>query len=309
MKGLNHRMGIVPHAHHLGWEKKEQVDGEIKPKWLKARVKVHCGESTSFPTPFSSWSHDWRTALAFSLRLSPIYRGEKIVDYQSCHIAVLDTWTLGDENMLRNKIFFVDQFGIPNCHCLCEWLIWGPVSGPAYRCVPLAVIQQATNCRVWPHHLTMKSTPYLVHADIRKSMAVAGCFQRIGDGSADVMLAVAAAELARIFWGRHGGRVYADGEPEAMFDTEPLWPRHVLKEVLDVFALWKPVLSVRPLVHGDTAIEGFPRVSLMYDLLLAVEARWRNNELKKRWVWADFTGWQIPLCEACVKRGNYGRGV
>ncbi|KAG8163374.1 hypothetical protein KVR01_006671 [Diaporthe batatas] len=259
MAGLNDPQGIVPHAHQLGWDTKDQVDREIKPKWLQERVKIHCCQETYYPTPFSSWSHDWRTALGFCLAYSRLNRDGRNFDSRTSHIAVLDTWALGDRNMLRNKIFHVNQFGIPRVHCLCEWLIWGPVSGPAYRCVSLTDIRKATNCRIWPNHNSMRNpTPYLTGAEIRKSILVAGCFQTKGDDSADVMLAVAAAELARNFWGNYEW-VHADGEPESIFGAEPLWPRHMLKQVLDLFSAFEPVLSGRPLVHGHTAIEGFPR--------------------------------------------------
>jgi hypothetical protein len=281
LPGLNNNEGVIPRGFLLGCDKNIELDSRTNPKLVKARAWMHVTNNKSSPTPFSSWSHDWRTALAFSRTRPTSGNGpnkrQHLEKGEEGYIAVLDTWALGDERTRRNRIFHVPQFR--RSYIPCEWLIWGPVRGPAYRCVPISAIRDAIGCQDWPRHgIPVKITPYLLLAtDVHKSMVLGGCFRRTDDTSADVMLAVAAADLAARYHGKET-RPFGPGHWATALGPEPLWPRHILKEVLDVIAQFKPPLSGRPLVHGNTAVEEFPRVSLMYDLLSGMETRWRENQ-------------------------------
>lgn len=269
--GQNTTEGITPLGFLQGHDTEMELGSDVDPSRVMVRAAFHCSDIAHPPSPFSSWSHDWRTATIFACTRSSrgsVYR-QALREDEDAYIAVLDTWSLGGQDMLRNKIFHDRQFGI---NLECEWLIWGPISGPAYRCVPLSAIRQSVGCPEWPFGLPMKQGwPYLLPTDVPESMLVAGCFQRGDDASADVMLSVAAAELARRMWGMGEG---FDIEEEFVL---PIWPRDVLGVLLSVFALCQPVLSGRPLVHGDTAVVGLPRVRLMYTLLTRVEALWGHN--------------------------------
>lgn len=285
--GQNTTEGITPLGFLQGHDTEMELSSDVDPSRVMVRAAFHCSTIAHPPTPFSSWSHDWRIATIFACTRDSSGSMDRQVlfeDDDGAYIAVLDTWSLGSQDTLRNKIFHDRQMGI---NLDCEWLIWGPISGPAYRCVPLYAIRQSTGCPEWPFGLPMKQgRPYLLPTDVRESMLVAGCFQRGDDASADVMLAVAAAELARRMWGACEG-----------FDTEhepvlPIWPRDVLGTLLSVFALCQPVLSGRPLVHGDTAVVGLPRVRLMYTLLSRVEALWGVNNPGTPWKPVD---WQHLL--------------
>lgn len=311
--GQNTTEGIMPLGFIRGYDHKMEVSMRMDPSAVKARARAHCVQKTCHPTPFSSWSHDLRTAAGFSYTRRS-YGNERefepLEEDDGCYIAVLDTWAFGDEKRLRNRIFHIPQFDIPDLHTTCEWLIWGPVSGPAYRCVSLATIREAVNCQHWPSHVPSKEPRrYLRDREIWDSMLVAGCFQRKDDASADVMLAVAAAEMSRRFWGQLG-YISPDGDLESLvLDPDPRWPRGKLGKLLDVFALCKPVLSGRPLVHGETALEAFPRVKLMYDLLSGAEARWRHNNKGTIWSsvdWKQILGenlkWQESPCQSCVEQ-------
>ncbi|KAI7781595.1 hypothetical protein LA080_014493 [Diaporthe eres] len=274
------------------------------------RVIRHCCQHTDPATPFSSWSHDYRTALRFACtRLRPSTGGrERLKEDHDSYVAVLDTWALGDEKTLLNKIFHVPQFGIARINYPCEWLIWGPVSGPAYRCVSVSTIRETIGCQKWPAHVPLKKEePYLVLKDVRDSLLVAGCFQRKDDTSADVMLAVAACELACRLWGAPKN-VCGHGDLET--DAERIWPREVLEDLLGVLALCNPVLSGRPLVHGRSALVGFPRVRLMYTLLSKAEACWGYSDSDAPWAPVDWKQiflrenfeWRDSSCVLCVKR-------
>lgn len=318
--GLNTTEGIVPSAFLQGNDEKLEVDSlkESGMLLLSLQVLHHCCHKTTPLTPFSSWSHDWRTAVSFArTRYSGTAGGRPYLQKDDgMHIAVLDTWALGDEEMLRNKIFHVPQFRDANVRHLnipCEWLIWGPVSGPAYRCVPVSTIRQAVNCREWPQHVPLnKSEPHLVNKDIHDSLLVAECFQRKDDESDDVMLAVAAAELAcRLY----GVPLMIKGDGDQKNGTDPIWPQDLLEQVLDILDLSTPVLSGRPLVHGDTALVGFPRVQLMYELLSKAEACWgvRKSDTNSDTAWAPVAwrqilgrnrGWRGNSCGLCIKGGN-----
>lgn len=309
--GQNTTEGITPLGFLRGYDHKMEISMRMDPSDIKARVRSHCVQTTSYPSPFSSWSHDLRTALSFSYTrrsYGNLRDFESLEEDEECYIAVLDTWAFGDEKRLRNRIFHVPQFDVPHLNVTCEWLIWGPVSGPAYRCVSLSTIREAVNCQKWPNHVPSKNPRrYLLDREIWDSMLVAECFQRKDDASDDVMLAVAAAEMSRRFWGQLG-HITPEGDLEPWLDPDPRWPRGKLRKLLAVFALCKPVLSGRPLVHGETALEGFPRVKLMYDLLSDAEARWRHNNTGKIWSpvdWKHILGenleWQQSPCQSCVE--------
>lgn len=310
--GQNTTEGILPLGFIQGYDQKMEVSMRMDPSDVKARARMHCVQRTSHPTPFSSWSHDLRTALGFSYTRQSYGNSrdyQPLEEDEDCYIAVLDTWALGDEKRVRNRIFHLSQFDIPGLHIPCEWLIWGPVSGPAYRCVSLSTIREAVNCQKWPGHVPSKDPRrYLLDKEIWDSMLVAGCFQRKDDASADVMLAVAAAEMSRRFWGQLG-YISPDGDLESSLDREPRWPQGKLGKLLAVFALCEPILSGRPLVNGNTALEGFPRVKLMYDLLSDAEARWRHNNIGTIWSpvdWKHILGenlkWQESPCQLCVEK-------
>lgn len=308
--GQNTTEGICPLAFLQEHDEEMEVGSDMDPDVVIDRVIGHCCQRTDAPlTPFSSWSHDWRTALAFACSRLSEDRGtrHRLDEDHGSHIAVLDTWALGDEETLRKRIFHVPEFKIPGINYPCEWLIWGPVSDPAYRCVSVSKIRETINCRVWPHHiLPRKPEASLLLIDVHDSLAVAGLFQRQEDTDADVMFAVAAAEMACRLWGCPS-RIGGDGDPDT--DEYLVWPREVLEEVVDAFKLCNPVLSDRPLVHGSTALVGFPRVQLMYTLLRGVQARWRDDNLNKPWtpvdwekVWRERLHWRETTCRFCAMR-------
>lgn len=116
-------------------------------------------------------------------------------------------------------------------------------------------------------------------------MVVAGCFQRNGDADADVMLAVAACELACRVWGV-SNTIGGYGDLDA--DAESIWPQGLLEDLVGVFALCNPVLSGRPLVQGRPASVGFPRVRLMNTLLCKAEACWRDTHSDTPWAPVDW---------------------
>lgn len=167
--GQNTIEGIFPLAFLQGHETEMQVGRNTDPWMLLDRAMRHLCQKTSPPTPFSSVTHDWRTALTFSCtRVCEKTGRRKLLsqDHQDhdSYIAVLDTWALGDEKTLLNRIFHVPQFGVDYP---CEWLIWGPVSGPAYRCVPVSKIRETIGCQKWPGHLPCaKEEPYLLLTDV-----------------------------------------------------------------------------------------------------------------------------------------------
>lgn len=308
LPGQNTTEGIVPRGFLLGYDTETELGSNVEPHRIKARAEMHVCHEKIAPTPFSSWTHEWFIALRFAYtRYSTTSRERIHLQGDDCgYVAVLDTWALGDEDMLRKKIFHVPQFGSHNSQC--EWLIWGPVSGPAYRCVPVSAIQRTISCWRWPDVLVSKQAePYLREAEVRDSLLIAGCFQRHDDDSSDVMLAVAAAELARQMWG--APYLIAPDRDLETDPVEPIWPRDLLQKLLGVFALCKPVLSGRPLVHGRTAVVGFPGVRLMYTLLLRTEARWRGCDADTTWnpvdwkqILRDHLRWTETSCACCAKR-------
>lgn len=169
--GQNTTEGIFPLGFLQGYDTEMEVGSNADPEMVLYRVIRHCCQLTDPATPFSSWSHDYRTALRFSCtRLRPSTGGRDRLkleeDHDSC-IAVLDTWALGEEKTLLNKIFHVPQFGIARINYPCEWLIWGPVSGPAYRCVSVSTIRETIGCQKWPAHVPLKKEePYLLLKDV-----------------------------------------------------------------------------------------------------------------------------------------------
>lgn len=126
------------------------------------------------------------------------------------------------------------------------------------------------------------------------------------------MLAVAASELASRLSG-NPKTISGRGDPEAV--DEGIWPQEVLEDLVDALALCNPVLSGRPLVHGHSALVGFPRVRLMYTLLREAEACWGNINSHVPWApvnWRQIFlreqfAWRNSRCVFCNKREeDYG---
>lgn len=319
LPGQNTTEGITPRGFLLGYDTEKEISSSMDPWRVKARVESHCCHQDSPPTPFSSWSHDWRLALSFSLtRLTETKKTRCRLEEEDCgFIAVLDTWALQDESpwalndgsALWNRVFNVPQFRIPHLNLPCEWLIWGPISGPSYRCVSFSTIRETINCSIWPIFPPWNQTEtYLDGKDVQESMLVADCFQRSDDNSDDVMFAVAAAELGRRMWGP-SYEIASDRDLETN-PVLPIWPPNALETLLGVFALCNPVLSGRRLVLGHTFGVGFPCVCLMNTLLSKAEARWRDTDSDTSWapvVWRQVLRksdwWRENSCGFRVKGG------
>lgn len=167
--GQNTTEGIFPLGFLQEHYKEMEVGSNTDTKMVLTRVMMHCAQHTDPPTPFSSWSHDWWTALSFAWTrvCQNTGRRNRLEENDDSHIAVLDTWALGDEKTRLNKIFHIPQFGIPGLDHPCEWLIWGPVSGPAYRCVSVSTIREAIGDQTWPLNVPLtKEEPSLLLKDV-----------------------------------------------------------------------------------------------------------------------------------------------
>lgn len=100
LPGQNTTEGITPRGFLLGYDTEKEISSSMDPWRVKARVESHCCQKDSPPTPFSSWSHDWRLALNFSVsRLTETKENRRLLKEEDYgFIAVLDTWALQDES-------------------------------------------------------------------------------------------------------------------------------------------------------------------------------------------------------------------
>jgi len=115
---LNSVEGIVPHA-FLNWEKPTNI---YEIPHLYNMVNGHLRWDRGTRTAFSSWTADFWLAVRYSTGLNR-------------YIAILDT-TLIESHVRVYHVLSLVHAGITHMNYTHEWLIYGPIKGPAFHCVP-----------------------------------------------------------------------------------------------------------------------------------------------------------------------------
>ncbi|KAL7623200.1 hypothetical protein AAE478_006881 [Parahypoxylon ruwenzoriense] len=170
--GLNGPAGIVPHDFLDG---KDVVPFFSTPN-LKYRVDCHMNQK-EVGTCFSSWSPDLETALAYTQYLD-----------DGSYLAILDTSLLGRHVEIHHTVSLSD-IGLADSYDPDEFLLYGPIGGQAYHCVPCSEIQKLGFS---DDYLSWDSKP-VTREEVRAAIRIAELFRQDGDQRPDVILAVTAA--------------------------------------------------------------------------------------------------------------------
>ncbi|KAI0009920.1 hypothetical protein F4779DRAFT_617091 [Xylariaceae sp. FL0662B] len=262
---LNGPDGIIPHG-FLGGKAPTSMY-EI-PK-LRAMLRGHL-TGQRIETHFSSWAADLATALRYSGGFSPRRR-------DGAWVAVLDT-AAREPHVDIHHVKALHAAGLADAHYDHEYLAYGPVRGPAYRCVSCVDIEalgfDAAYRKVRSGRLT--------RADARMALGIGGLFRRPGDGRAGARVAVAVAAAFLTLRARHWG---AWASRAGVMDK---WDAELKLFVRELVARVYPELRYAPLTvptaPTDTAADDrmvnpetfvcsrrYPKLQQMMQLLLAVE--------------------------------------
>lgn len=212
---LNTEQGVTPHAFLPGKLHISDSLRDIKPRSLARFVAHHLCNSSYLETPFSSWTPDLATALHFATGNYSKHSDTMKVNSKQCYIAVLDTWKMYSDEERPFHIVPVAKIGQPACGC--EYLVYGPVRGPAYTVVRVEDIQKAVGCPQWPYCATRAPMP---HSPTYVEMQEARTVSNVFNGCKAMRLTIFLAEICRQQWcspepGQHD-RDLAELSPETM---------------------------------------------------------------------------------------------
>ncbi|KAI0147207.1 hypothetical protein GGR57DRAFT_477508 [Xylariaceae sp. FL1272] len=167
--GLNTKTSVVPHAFLHG----KQPTHMYNIPNLKAEIHGHLDNSPDIRSHFSSWAAYYWTADLFAQK------------GKNGHIAILDTRIL--EGHVR--VYHVPDLGAARLYYRNsypeEYLVYGPIQGPAYFCVEYQALLAAGVRSLWDSSKTLTSW------ETRVSMAkkVAALMRRPGDYKPDIVIA------------------------------------------------------------------------------------------------------------------------
>lgn len=196
---LNSKKGVIPHAFLPGQPRMPETVRDISANKLSQLVVNHLTFSREMATPFSSWSPDLGTALHFATgqysEHTSAGAGGGAIDMSQCFIAVVDTWKMFTKANRPYRIVSAGKMGQTRVGC--EYLVYGPVQGPAYTVVRIEDIQQAVGCSQWPCCPTRNPMP---HAFTAEELQEAYNMSKLFNGSKAMKLTVFLAENCRQQW-------------------------------------------------------------------------------------------------------------
>lgn len=195
---LNTERGVTPHAFLPGKPPRPGNMRDISPDLFSLYAANHLTNQPLLDTPFSSWSPDFGTALWFATgQFEGHFKDQatRVFDPKSCFIAMFDTWTMFTDEERPYHVVPVGMIGDPCCGC--EYLVYGPVKGPAYTVVSIADIQKAAGCPSWPYCPTRSPMPHPVTSgELQEARNMSKLFNR----SRDMEMTVFIAESSRQQW-------------------------------------------------------------------------------------------------------------
>ncbi|ETS87413.1 hypothetical protein PFICI_01241 [Pestalotiopsis fici W106-1] len=248
--GLNNKKGITPHGFLRGQTPTTMYAIKNVHHMIHYHLSGVVGNSH-----FSSWSADLHTALGYS----GAHGGKRY----GRHIAVLDTRLLEPHVEVYHTEDLRDA-GLSNQAYSYEWLIYGPITGVAYRCASVDAMENIG----LPIIYTITARPaklMTTEAAVVTAKKVGELFRHDQDKSPDVILAVAAAVL-----GLHFRRLGQRGlEPGVIDSAARLWA-HELRTLKKPKL---PTIGTGILANPLTPTRNLPGLELMVDLLIALEQR------------------------------------
>lgn len=242
------------------------------------------------PTPFSSWTPDLSTALAFA-RLKWDTEEDDSVPInislrQNPRVAVLDTHMLSRHAETQDVQVFhmkalANVFNEPDWDLRTEYLVYGKVHGPAYKVVCARQIQEVGELKgsCWwqpekgPHHVEHVYRHDLTEEEVLKAKLVGELFRSSDDNRPDRTIAVMAAELARLQWDSG----MPDPYPKSI-GLDLSWENHDIDLVAATVARELDSLAQldawrHALVNASQCTGAMPNVGMMVNMLVDVQSR------------------------------------
>lgn len=253
---------------------------ELGPGDASKLIRTHLGMRVE-PTAFSSWTSDYQTALLSAIEAAngDYKLFDDYPDLSKRHIAILDTSLLGSGTITEVlQVSALHEARLAGAGQPCDFLVYGPVEGPAFRAVPLSDISSlGLNPRdIWiDSNRTTNWTDQLITDKTLRARKIAEKFRHENDKSPDVILAVLAAELSR----QRAPRV--DMGVSDMFKY-----RWKSEEVDLIVSLLKKDIATLRLDHGGKAalvnrsmhVHQFPQLHLTANLLEGfMNAAWKGR--------------------------------
>ncbi|CAN8101095.1 unnamed protein product [Discula destructiva] len=176
IQGLNTQTGVYPFAYPprqrlqprvQGYEAVQGVpDTEAQPLaeftydhlMQFAEWHVQFDINAQYPTPFTSWTADFTTALWFA---SGSYAQRKthvnVLGQALGYVCILDTAAWIPDGQRGRRIIHAPELGWTSLPF--EYFVHGPVHGEAFRCVQIADIQRVLDCSRFPFCPTPYGAP------------------------------------------------------------------------------------------------------------------------------------------------------
>lgn len=287
--GFNSEIGVYPWAYPLG--KAPPPVSQYDYTHILGAADHHVNFGMEPPSDLTSWTADLSTAIWFAT--GSYHHTEWQISSAKGYLCVLDVaaWLPLEER--PRHIFHAPRVGYRELPM--EYLVYGHVTGPAYRCVSLPAIRQALGCERFPFCPVPPRTPHQPPpSEVRDALNVGSLFQLPTDTEADLTLAVAAGILA---WTQ---RDVASPEPltEAQIASElyrpatadELWDRQSLTAIGDqIFPSVLPRLSRNALVNAMMDTTASPQLKLCGHLLVALRNIWKDRSVSivARQTWQD----------------------
>ena len=284
----NSTKGIVPHLFGgakprtliKSWSRAVALR-ELSPADASKMIRTHLGMRLE-PTAFSSWTSDYQTALLSAIEAAngDYKLFDSYPDLSKRHIAILDTSLLGSATITEVlQVSALHEAKLADADRPCDFLVYGPVKGTAFRAVPLSNMSRiGLNPReVWiDSKRTTNWTDQLTTDKTLQARKIAEKFCRENDKRPDVILAVLAAELSR------------QRAPKVDMGVSDMFKYRWKKEEVElIVSLLKKDIATLRLDHGGKAalvnrsmyVHRYPQLHLTANLLEAfMDAGW-----KARW--------------------------
>ncbi|KAM0819357.1 hypothetical protein AB5N19_05172 [Seiridium cardinale] len=182
---LNTELGVIPHAFLGGKRPTSIFDIPTLPAMIEAHLSMG-----DLETEFSSWTASFEVALGFTW------------DDDSGRIAILDTTQLA-ENV---KVYYsvdLQHTGLTPFSYNDEYLIYGPVTGPGFHCVPATSIYDKGFGDISDSANPNIYDPVLTADDLANARRVAELFQPTTRHQPDIVVFMTAVMLSiRLWWSR-----------------------------------------------------------------------------------------------------------
>lgn len=249
---LNTTDAVTPHAFHGSHrEESDTPISELPKSQIKSEIEGHLNGSL-VNSHFSSWAADFQTAVKFA--------GVG----NNAHIAIFDTSLKGQHNEIYH-VSALRTIGLCTANYPDEYLVYGPVTGEGYACVPVR--------RLRDHGMDMtvasrSSTSRISVKELKHAEKIANEFQskrHMEVKRPALYLTVFAAELGRLLRASQGSNCGLGWSQE---DN-----RKVLTHLsaLGILELAAKQPYKKPLVNPKTYVNGFPQLKAMVDILMTLE--------------------------------------